>query len=422
MNRREFLDRSKQASLGLAAGMTILADARSVRATPANEKLTLALVGAGGRGRAAGRRISRPRRLPHRLRLRREPGHRPAAGQGDRRAPGRQTAQGRAGLPQGARRQVGRRRGHRHARPLARPGHDLGLPGRQGRVRGEAAQPQLLGRPQDGRGRPQVQADRAGGHAEPQRAVQHGRQEVHRGRASWARSTSAACSIRRTGPTSPPCPTATRPQGFDWDMWNGPAPEAQVQRQLCRTTGTTSGATPAATSSTTASTRSTWPAGCWASSIPSRSTAPAGDSTQPGAAETPDTQVAVFDFDELRDDLRADALHALHAEDLAGHPRARHRVPLLAAVRHADRNLRQQGADDRRPARRRLAGVRPAEAARRRWSRPRTRADSPTRSTRRTSSSASARGKRPTPTSRKGTAARCWPTSPTSATAWAGRS
>ena len=36
-------------------------------------------------------------------------------------------------------------------------------------------------------------------------------------------------------------------------------------------------------------------------------------------------------------------------------------VSLLAAVRHADRDLRQQGADVRRPARRRLAGVRPAE-------------------------------------------------------------
>ena len=38
INRRKFLDRSKKTGLGLAAGMTILADARSARAAPANEK------------------------------------------------------------------------------------------------------------------------------------------------------------------------------------------------------------------------------------------------------------------------------------------------------------------------------------------------------------------------------------------------
>ena len=55
MNRREFLDRTKQTTLGLAIGMTILGDARSVRATPANDKLSLALVGVRGRGRHLGR-------------------------------------------------------------------------------------------------------------------------------------------------------------------------------------------------------------------------------------------------------------------------------------------------------------------------------------------------------------------------------
>jgi predicted dehydrogenase len=51
INRREFLSRSKQTGLGLAAGVTILSSARSVRAFAANEKITLASVGVRGRGR-----------------------------------------------------------------------------------------------------------------------------------------------------------------------------------------------------------------------------------------------------------------------------------------------------------------------------------------------------------------------------------
>src|SRR3990172_5991230 len=50
LNRREFLDRTKQTGLGLAAGVTILRSAASVYGAPANEKIILALVGCGGRG------------------------------------------------------------------------------------------------------------------------------------------------------------------------------------------------------------------------------------------------------------------------------------------------------------------------------------------------------------------------------------
>lgn len=50
LNRREFLDRAKTTSLGMAAGLTILGNAASVRGTPANDKITLGLIGAGGRG------------------------------------------------------------------------------------------------------------------------------------------------------------------------------------------------------------------------------------------------------------------------------------------------------------------------------------------------------------------------------------
>ncbi len=52
LNRRDFLDRGGRTGLGLAAGAAILANAQSVRGTPANGKVTLGLIGAGGRGNA----------------------------------------------------------------------------------------------------------------------------------------------------------------------------------------------------------------------------------------------------------------------------------------------------------------------------------------------------------------------------------
>ena len=47
LNRRQFLDDSAKAGVGFAAGLTILNNAASVRGTPANDKLVLALVGLG---------------------------------------------------------------------------------------------------------------------------------------------------------------------------------------------------------------------------------------------------------------------------------------------------------------------------------------------------------------------------------------
>jgi hypothetical protein len=50
INRRDFLRRSRKAGLGLAAGLTILEQAASVRAAPANEQIVMAVVGVRGRG------------------------------------------------------------------------------------------------------------------------------------------------------------------------------------------------------------------------------------------------------------------------------------------------------------------------------------------------------------------------------------
>lgn len=53
-NRRGFFQRSKQLG-AVAAGWTLLGKARSVRATPANEQISMALIGCGGRGNALAR-------------------------------------------------------------------------------------------------------------------------------------------------------------------------------------------------------------------------------------------------------------------------------------------------------------------------------------------------------------------------------
>ena len=86
------------------------------------------------------------------------------------------------GPAQALRRQRHRRRLHRHAQPLARAGHHLGLPGRQGRLRRKARLPQHLRRPADGGGRAQVQPHGAGRHR----------------RAAACRTRSARCNCCRT--------------------------------------------------------------------------------------------------------------------------------------------------------------------------------------------------------------------------------
>ncbi|NQU20412.1 MAG: Gfo/Idh/MocA family oxidoreductase [Candidatus Nealsonbacteria bacterium] len=48
--RREFLSGSGRSALGLGAGLTILANSRSVHGTPANEKVSLGMIGVRGRG------------------------------------------------------------------------------------------------------------------------------------------------------------------------------------------------------------------------------------------------------------------------------------------------------------------------------------------------------------------------------------
>jgi predicted dehydrogenase len=48
LNRRHFLEQAQRTAAGLAAGLTILSNPRSVRAAPANERLVLGAIGVGG--------------------------------------------------------------------------------------------------------------------------------------------------------------------------------------------------------------------------------------------------------------------------------------------------------------------------------------------------------------------------------------
>ncbi len=50
MDRREFLQRATRTGLGAAAGITILANPRSVRSAPANERIIMGVIGIRGRG------------------------------------------------------------------------------------------------------------------------------------------------------------------------------------------------------------------------------------------------------------------------------------------------------------------------------------------------------------------------------------
>lgn len=52
LDRRRFLARSSKTTLGFATGLTVLANSKSARGTPANEQISLAMIGVGGRGNA----------------------------------------------------------------------------------------------------------------------------------------------------------------------------------------------------------------------------------------------------------------------------------------------------------------------------------------------------------------------------------
>ena len=146
------------------------------------------------------------------------------------------------------------------------------------------------------------------------------------------------------------------PDGFDWDMWNGPAPEGRYNtnsvnhwHSLWRYSGGD-----ICNDASHQLDLARWLMGVEYPKAVYCSGLPYGTE---GVAETPETQIVNYDFDNLIDDPRNDAVHAVHAEGLAADSAIGDGFPLLAAVRLADGDLWQRGSHVRRPARRRLAGL-----------------------------------------------------------------
>ncbi len=180
MDRRGFLRRSKAAGLGVAAGLTILPNAASVWGLPANERLSLAIVGLRNRGLALATAFAQ--RADCRIAYLCDADSSLQASRTDSVA----KAQGGAApkFVQDFRKAlddaVGRGRGHRHARSLALPGDDLGLRGQERCLRDRAAESRSVGRAAGGRGRAKARADRRRRPGLPKFRVWPERQEVHR--------------------------------------------------------------------------------------------------------------------------------------------------------------------------------------------------------------------------------------------------
>ena len=226
----------------------------------ANDRVNLGIVGDRRARPRPHRRIRQTTAGPHRRRLRRGPGGPRARRRAGGEAAGIQ-AQAVLRHAPAVRRQGDRRGLLRHAQPLARPGHHLGLPGGQGRLRGEAAVPQHLRRPEDGRGGAQVQAHGAGGLAEPQhRATSSARwnccAKASSARSTWPRGCASTAASRSATRRTSPC----RPASIGTCSWDprrcGPSPAI-----ASTTTGTGSGTPATAISATRASMKWTMRAG-----------------------------------------------------------------------------------------------------------------------------------------------------------------
>ena len=257
ITRRDFMRR------GAAAGAVTILSASHVRG--ANDRIRIGLIGCGGRGidahipgfaKQAGVTIvavSDP-----------DKAHMAQAAKTIESKYGNAVEQYRrhaqAAGPQGHRRDF-----QRHDAVLARPEHDLGLPGRQARLRGEAAVAFHLGRPADGQRRAEVQPPRAVRHAAPLRSPTRagdpvdprgppGQDQVRHLLCQQAadlerQARRAAADPRHASTTTS---GAARPA-------RSPS-TATSSNTIAASTGTWATASRA----TRASTRSTWPAGSWA--------------------------------------------------------------------------------------------------------------------------------------------------------------
>ena len=303
VNRRDFLGRAavSSAAMGLTAAVAAAAEEKAkpaeVKEKPAESagrKIVIGVMGMGGRGTelacqlqklpetevayvcCADKRAWKPR--PRRSRR------------------CRQVAQDGRRLPPHPRRQGGRRPGRRRARPLARPGNDPRLRGRQARLRREALLPQSSRGRAANRRRAQAQARGADGHAAAELAgPDRGHAEAPR-RGGRPRHLRPRVVHQRAAAASAAAKPAPVPEWLDYELWQGPAPRRPFRSNFLHYNWHWFWHWGTARSATTASTGSIWPAGAWASIIPRRVTSGGGRYCFDDDQETPDTQIVSFEF------------------------------------------------------------------------------------------------------------------------------
>ncbi len=296
LNRRQFLDRSKKTSLGLAAGVTLLANAQSVWAAPANDKIVLAQVGCGGRGSnlAAGfvergdcvyaftcdPDINRAKGLAKSLAALQ--GKAPAAVQDFRKALEDKSVT---------------------AVIVATPDHWHAPATVWACQAGKDVYVEKPATHSCWEGQKMVEAAR-----KYQRVVQVGTQSRSAEHNRQAREYIASgklgkvhlCRVfnQKAWGNFPQRPDCDPPPGLDWDMWNGPAPEARYNptlhggwHHLWRYSGGD-----IANDASHQLDLARWLMGV---EHPKSVYSTGGRFNSQGAAETPDTQIAVYDFDNL---------------------------------------------------------------------------------------------------------------------------
>ena len=168
ITRRQFLEDSILAAAAAAAASipTPTLAAAEQRAVSANDKITVAIIGCGIRGKQHASELARFADCE--IAYVCDPDRDRAAEVAARLvAKNRPPAEGRSGFARDSRRQVRRRRLHCDAQPLARAGGHLGHAGGQGRLCRKAGQPQHQRRPPHRAGGAQARPHLPGRNAEP---------------------------------------------------------------------------------------------------------------------------------------------------------------------------------------------------------------------------------------------------------------
>jgi predicted dehydrogenase len=296
-NRREFLDRCRRTGLGLAAGVTILRSAQSVRAAPANEKVILAAVGVHGRGRGLAAGF-----------LERGDCHYAYLADVDSRlfeSRAKEIAEQQGGKPPQCVRDFRKALDDKSvdAMVVATPDHWHAPATVWSCQAGKDVYVEKPASHNCWEGRKMVEAAR-----KYRRVVQVGTQNRSAAYTMAARKYIAEgklgkvhfCRIynQKFWGNPPVAPDSDPPAGFDWDMWNGPAPEHRYNKtfhshwnHLWRYSGGD-----IANDAIHQIDLARWVLGV---DYPKSVYSTGGRFDSQGAAETPDTQIAVYDFDNL---------------------------------------------------------------------------------------------------------------------------